>query len=290
MKNLVLHRSGESSFITFINKRLRNNLNFICLFSGATGIGKTWNGISLAYQLDPEFDAEKQITFDFKETMQLVNSSWLKGKKLKVILWDEPQISVSNRSWQSLTNKLMNYLLSTFRHQNIVLIFCAPYKDFLDSQAMKLLHCIFECQGVNRKKKLSKVRPKIQQYNAMLKKTYQHPLYVIRDGKVRPLRVWDITKPPQKLIDIYERRKTEFTSRLNKEIESQLDNISTDGSKVKPLTELQEKILACWKQGTFKQKEIGKLLKKPQSQISMNEGYMFRKGHIKENYKESNDI
>jgi len=288
MKNLILHKKGEPSFITYVRKRLANNLNFICLYTGGPGIGKTWNGISMSWQLDPEFDAERQITFDFKQTMELVNSKWFKAKKIKVILFDEPQISISNRNWQSMTNKLLNYLLSTFRHQNIILILCAPYADFLDSQAMKLLHCIFECRGVNKKKKLSRVRPKLQQYNAQLKKTYNHSLHVINDGQVEKMTFWDITRPPQHLIDVYERRKTEFTTKLNREIIEKLNEVEMKeklGDK-KPLTETQQGILECWEEGIFQQKEISAKLNRTAQIVSLNTQYMRRKGYFLEKYRE----
>ena len=251
MKNIVMYKKGEQSWITWIKKRIAHNLNFISLFQGATGIGKTWSAISVAEMIDKDFSVN-QIVFDFRELMDVINSDWFKEKKWKIIIFDEPQITISNRNWQSATNKLMNYLLSTFRHQNVILIFCSPYVDFLDSQSMKLLHCIFECVGVNKKKELSRVRPKIQQYNSYLKKTYQHPLYVIRNKKAVPLRDWYIPKPSDELVELYEQKKTAFTSKLNQDILKTMDKLSgkteqeeqdnaTDNRK--PLTEKQQKTM-----------------------------------------------
>lgn len=246
MQNLILYRQGEFSYIRWIKKRIANNLNFICLFQGPTGIGKTWAAISMAYLIDSEFRHD-QIVFDFKELMDVINSDWFRKKKIKILVFDEPQITISNRSWQSTANKMMNYLLSTFRHQNIILVFCSPYSDFLDSQSMKLLHCIFECEGVNAKTNLSRVRPKLQQYNSYKKKTYQHALYVIKSKKVIPLREWWIPKPPQYLIESYEKKKTEFTSKLNLEIRRKLEELSEPKKKDidtrKDLTPIQKQIL-----------------------------------------------
>jgi len=251
MKNLIMYKKGEQSWITWIKKRIAQNLNFISLFQGATGIGKTWSAISVAEMIDKDFSVN-QIVFDFRELMNVINSDWFKEKKWKIIIFDEPQITISNRNWQSATNKLMNYLLSTFRHQNVILIFCSPYVDFLDSQSMKLLHCIFECVGVNKQKELSRVRPKIQQYNSYLKKTYQHPLYVIRNKKAIPLRDWYIPKPSDELVELYEQKKTEFTSKLNKDILKTMDKLSGKTEQEeqenaidnrKPLTQKQQKIM-----------------------------------------------
>lgn len=265
MKNLVMYKEGEVSWIRWIKKRIKHNLNFISLFQGATGIGKTWSAISLAFMVDPEFKID-QVVFDFNELMALINQEWFMKKKWKIIIFDEPQITISNRNWQSATNKMMNYLLSTFRHQNIILIFCSPYVDFLDSQSMKLLHCIFECVGVNKRKEMSRVRPKIQQYNSYMRKTYQHPLYVIRGKKTIPLRDWYIPKPPKDLIDLYEEKKTEFTSKLNREIQFKLNELS---EKDKPKE--KEKSIDTRKELTDKQRKVMELLGKGMGVVKAGE-------------------
>lgn len=280
MRNLILYKKGEISWIRWIKKRIAHNLNFICLFQGATGIGKTWSAISLAQMIDPDFNID-QIVFDFKELMQVINSDWFKKKKWKILIFDEPQITISNRQWQSTTNKLMNYLLSTFRHQNIILIFCSPYVDFLDSQSMKLLHCIFQCEGVNRKTELSRVRPKIQQYNSYMKKMYQHPLYVIRGKKVIPLRDWYIPKPTPEIIELYEQKKTQFTDNLNQDIKKKIKELSGEKEEEqtledrrrseiygyalrgrKPLTEKQKRVMEVFAsiKGNKKYEEASKIL------------------------------
>lgn len=289
MKNLIMYKEGEDSWVRWIKKRIANNLNFICLFQGATGIGKTWSSISVAQMIDKDFNIN-QIVFDFKELMAVINSDWFKQKEWKIIIFDEPQISISNRNWQSLNNKLMNYLLSTFRHQNIILIFCSPYVDFLDSQSMKLLHCIYECVGVNKKTKLSRIRPKIQQYNSYLKKMYQHPLYVIRGKKTIALRDWFIPQPSMDLIEQYEAKKTAFTSNLNKGIMNKLNELSEDKQEEnkpkpidtrKPLTDKQEQIMRLL--ANHQVQEVAKMLNVANSVISIQKKSAYKKGYtIKE--------
>ncbi len=183
IENLIKKKNGESAIVTLTKKRIRLNLNMFCMFTGKLGSGKTWSAISYALELDPTFDVDKQLVFDFRTCMNLINEDWFKALKIKVIIWDEPQISISNRAWQSQMNKLVNYLISTFRHQNIILIMCAPYKDFLDVQTMKLLQWEFQCSMIDRKLKRCMVYCKWQQYNSSKKKTYPHPLFIIENDK-----------------------------------------------------------------------------------------------------------
>lgn len=295
MKNIIMYKQGEDSFIRWIKKRISCNLNFISLFQGATGIGKTWSAISMAQMIDSEFNVN-QVVFDFKELMAVINSDWFKQKKWKIIIFDEPQITISNRNWQSVNNKLMNYLLSTFRHQNVILIFCSPYVDFLDSQSMKLLHCIFECVGVNKKTELSRVRPKIQQYNSYMKKMYQHPLYVIKGKKVIALRDWHIPKPSMDLIEQYEAKKSGFTSNLNKDIMNKLNELSEDkkpeanqGIKPidtrKPLTDMQEKVLRLSANHTAT--EVAQILGIGISSVSTHKKYALKKGYRPQEFRDN---
>lgn len=292
MKNLIMYKKGEDSFVRWIKKRIANNLNFISLFQGATGIGKTWSAISMAQMIDEDFNVN-QVVFDFKELMAVINSEWFKQKKWKIIIFDEPQITISNRNWQSVNNKLMNYLLSTFRHQNVVLIFCSPYVDFLDSQSMKLLHCIFECVGVNKKTELSRVRPKIQQYNSYMKKTYQHPLYVIKGKKTIALRDWFIPKPSMNLIEQYEAKKTRFTSNLNKEIMNKLNELSENKQEQskegidtrKPLTDKQEQVMKLL--ANHQAQEVAEMLGIDISSVSKHKKYALKKGYRPKEFKDN---
>ena len=292
MENLITKKKGESAIVTLTRKRIKNNLNMFCMFTGKLGSGKTWSAISYAQELDPKFDVDNQITFDFRQTMKLINEDWFKAIKIKVIVWDEPQITISNRNWQSQMNKLVNYLVSTFRHQNIVLILAAPYKDFLDTQTMKLLQWEFQCSSIDRKTNRCIVYPKWQQYNPVKKKTYPHPLFVLIDGRPVQVSNWAIKKIDKESIKIYEKNKTNFTDGLNKSIQDTLDELDrqekaprdNEDKPKKPLTELQQQILECWKKG-MKQKDIVELLGKKQKIISESEGYMRNKGYSRENYQ-----
>ena len=225
IENQIKKVKGESAIVTLTKKRIRLNLNMFCMFTGKLGSGKSWSAISYALELDPDFDVDKQVVFDFKQTMNLINSEEFQKRKMKVIVWDEPQITISNRAWQSQMNKLVNYLISTFRHQNIILVMAAPYKDFLDTQTMKLLIWEFQCSSIDRKTKECLVYPKYQQYNPQKKKIYPHCLFVIKNNKQYKTPTWKILKPPKEAVEIYELNKTKFTTKLNRSIQDTLDKI-----------------------------------------------------------------
>ena len=235
-----MFKKGENAWISYIKNRIRSNLNFIAIAEGSTGVGKSWAMLSVAYQIDPDFPID-QVAFSFREVMQIINADWFKKKKWKVILFDEPQTDISNRQWQSLTNRLLNFLVSTFRHQNVVLLFASPYSDFIDSQTQKLLHCKFVVKGHSRQTKFTTMRPKLQQYNSQMKKFYNHSLMVSSKKGTFKMTQWKVIRPPQHLIDLYEAKKTQFTTDLNKDILAQLDVIEKKKKPVEEVVELPDK-------------------------------------------------
>lgn len=285
VSNLVLYREGEPSFVRYIKKRILSNLNFLSLARGPTGIGKSWSLISISYMIDPEFEV-RQIAFSFREVMKIINADWFKKKKWKIIIFDEAQTDISNRQWQSLTNKLMNFLLSTFRHQNIILFFSSPYEDFLDSQSRKLLHCIFDIRGHSRKTNTTYVRPKLQQYNSKLQKYYEHSLYVMRDKQTNKLQRWEVPKPPKHLIDPYEKAKTDFTDELNERIMKELEDMGKlDGRK--PLTEKQELVMKTM--AVLSYKEAMEELDMAKTTLYAHKEASIRKGYTLKEFKKDDD-
>jgi hypothetical protein len=156
-------------------------------------------------------------------------------RKYKVLIFDEAQTDLSNRDWQSKVNKLFNYLLSTFRHQNIILLFTSPYSDFLDSASMKLLHAKFDCRGWNKKTCKSHIRPKLLQYNSKMRKFYEHSLYVIRDGRAKKFKDWFVSKPDDSIAIPYEEMKNAFTNALNKQITQELEDMGKEPANKKEL-------------------------------------------------------
>lgn len=204
--------------------------------------GKSWFDLSLAYDIDPDFDV-RQVAFSFEKVMEIIQSDWFSKKKYKIIIFEEVQTSISNREWQGLVNKLFNYLLSTYRHRNIILLMNSPYTDFIDSHARKLIHVVFEIRGHSEITKKTRCRPKILQYNSKLKKFYEHSLYVLRNHRQSKQIYLLMDKPPKHLIKPYEKAKYEFTNNLNKEIISDLEkhnnkeekNGGWDKEKVKEL-------------------------------------------------------
>lgn len=245
MADLVLQRYSQYSWVRYIHQRISNNKNFICFISGPTGSGKSYCSLSMAELIDPDFN-EDRVIFKGLELMKLINSGSL--KKGSAIIFEEAGVEMNNKNWQSSTNKLLNYLMQTFRHKNFIIIFNSPYMDFLDAATRKLIHAEFRTININKKEQTVKVKPQLIQYNGRNKKFYYKYLRSITPSGVMPISAWKIPKPSNELIKLYEIKKNEFTSKLNEKIMSELEK-QDKVEKPKELTEIQQEIVNNLKDG-----------------------------------------
>lgn len=242
----IIGKPSEKYWITYIKQRIRKNKNFLGFISGQTGSGKSYSTLRICEELDPDFTIGR-VVFGGLELMSLINSGEL--KKGSAIAFEEVGVEMSNRSWQSVTNKMLNYLLQTFRHKNIVLIMNSPYMDFVDVSTRKLFHAEMSTQGINHKKKEVRLKPQLIQYNSRLQKFYFKRLKVITPQGKMPVDVWNVGLPSEALRLAYEQKKAEYTANLNKRIQAELEQIDRKQVKVQELTQVQEDTLQLLKKG-----------------------------------------
>jgi len=228
VSNEIMKRKKKKGYwVQYISQQIRKNKNWLQICSGATGSSKSWSMLEFADQLNMETRGElfdiKNCCFKAKNIMQRINSGEL--KKGSVLMWDEVGIDLSNRAWQSLQNKVINYLLQTFRHKNIILLFTCPYSDFVDLATRKLFHAEFRTLKIDFKKNEATLKPLLIQYNSRLGKFYWKRLKVITKKGNLPIDTIILKKPREDLIKEYEAKKTAFTDKLNISIEHSLEKL-----------------------------------------------------------------
>lgn len=258
----MIQSTGDPSWVKYVKDRIKKKKNFLSLHVGPTGSGKSYSALSFGLQLDKDFGPDR-VVMSMRELMQLIND---KGSKLKpgsVILWDEAGIDASNRNWQGITNKLINFLLQTFRHKRFILLMTVPYMDFVDANTRKLFHAEFTCLSIDYKTKTAKVKPQLIQYNSRNKKFYYKYLRIRTLRGASPVKAWNIHAPPQWLIELYEDKKNEFTAKLNKDILTQLDTIekrkdsAQEREELTPLQEKTLKLMAQYKDAELVAEQMG---------------------------------
>jgi ABC-type oligopeptide transport system ATPase subunit len=307
MVNAIVQYKGNKKSDSWarwmVNRTRRQNKNNLIGLIGSTGSGKTYSAISICEimaKIDGVPFTIDHIVFSLMELMDLINSGKL--KKGSKIVFDEPQISISARDFQSEANKVFNYLLSTFRHRNLTLIFCTPFETLLDKNTRKLFHGRFETMSINRNTKTCRLKPRFVEYSDFKSEPYRKQMIVMyknKEGinKHEKLFYWDVPLPSKELIDDYEEKKLAFTDNINKNISVRLKKYEESGKGVigeeqkidtrKELTEHQKKVLVSLaKHGNNKDvvKELGLNYS---SSVSLAVAGARKKGYRVEEFREN---
>ena len=199
------------------------NRNYICCFVGGTGSGKSWSAISLAKTLDPTFNLDR-IVFTPEQFLNLLNTTTL--PKGAVIIWEEGGVSYSARDFWSISNKLIGYVLQSFRYQNLILIFTLPSLKFLDVIARRLMHGYFETQTIHYKEGLCSCKHFRMQPNAKTGDVYyKYPRVKGVEGTKVITRL-EFRKPPDDFIKSYEDKKYLECEKLKTEAEKEILTIN----------------------------------------------------------------
>jgi hypothetical protein len=212
-----IKKKKKAAWIRYIHRRISLNKNFLGMCSGKTGSGKSYSILRICEELNDDFSVDR-VVFRAKDLMKIVNDPKYKDRKGVAILWDEAGIDLNNKNWQSRINKVLNYLIQTFRHRNFILFFTSPHSDFIDSATRKMFHAQFETLSIDKNKKVVILKPLQIDYNAEMKKYYRKYL-IAKEGKIMR---WEIPMPSDSLIEAYEKKKNEFTALLNKDILDEL--------------------------------------------------------------------
>lgn len=222
----------------FVNRTMVKNNNNLVSVVGKTGSGKTWSAISICELMSKQDGVPftiDHIVFSLTELMELINSGKLiRGSK---IVFDEPQCSISARDFQSEANKGFNYLLTTFRHRNLSLFFCTPFESLLDKSTRKLFHVKIETHKIDLKNKTCIVNARYLEYTDYKTEPYRKRLVVNTMKGSQKVTSWSVPKPSMNLIEQYEKKKLEFTTNLNKNLTTRLQNYEEKGKGVTRVAE-----------------------------------------------------
>lgn len=233
----------------------KKNRNFLGIICGGTGSGKSYSCIKMAECLDPNFNVS-QIVFSPEEFMHVINSGVM--QKGSVIIFEEAGVGISSKDWFTIQNRLMAFVIQTFRHRNFIVFFNVPNMSFIDFSIRALFHMKFETKRIDMKKKQVILKPFEIEYNDRFRKTlYKYPRKRGPGGKIVIVRTMRLGLPEKKLLVAYEKKKDKFTSELNASIERDLRKQNEyDAAKSEPSK--KDKIIDLYDKGITSPADISK--------------------------------
>jgi len=295
-------RNSWCRWSTFRVKKRNNSTNV--RFVGDTGSGKSWSALFFAEEcarmLGKKF-TEEYLFFSIKDVIDKVSSE--EPPPGTIFFIDEQQVAASSKDHQSKRAQAYGFFLSTVRSSRYIIITSLPFSDMELKQIRRFFQVEIETHGANLENNTVKSIPRYNEYSRVKKdKVYRKRLIISfidpETGmrKSRKLSYWDIPKPSQPLIDIYEMRKAEFKRKLYKKLSKELaeeegDNKDTpqaaaDQSVEQTLTPYQQTILRLLRAGIKTQKEIDAkiieegVFKSDKTKVSLNMKWMRKKGVI----------
>ncbi len=278
-------------FCRWLRSRLiNNNQNVLGVELGATGSGKSYRDLRKAelwykFQFNEPVPIDN-ICFGILNVMKRIKYlSEVKKRKGEIIIFEEAGANLGNLDFQNRICKMFTYVLQSFRSFNIAIFFNLPFFTMLNKSARMLMHYSFESAGIDRKKKINKCRPFFHQVNQKSGKIYKKFPKTRKGGRKTKIKGFEFQMPSKYLKDAYESKKQEYLLTTTDEYIAKMEEIELKENhrptSRKPLTELQEKILECWKKGMI-QKDIVIKLGRAQKIISESEKYMNNKGYYRD--------
>lgn len=268
--------------------RIDSGKNCMVVCVGGTGTGKSISMVSLQYWLCTYmFGQEPSVkemndhwVFKAKTFLQKMDNPNLKKKQTWI--WDEAGVDISHKSHATMQNRIIGWLVQTFRNQQQIVLFTVPTLTFIDASIRKLIHYQIETRTILKSENICIVKPLKLQYNLRQDKIYYHNLVapsVDGSGLFDEVDVVGVPRPPKDIETKYEEMKWKFSHELTSKLTAMITNIEDKETMLKrPLSERQEKILDALEDGITSTEEIAKIIGVEPPTISTNFGYMRRKG------------
>lgn len=193
----------------------RRDDNWMGAVVGETGKGKSYTCLSIAECVDPDFSID-QVAFGLVEFMDLVmDDSFDRGS---MIVLEEASVEAAAEDFHEISNKVLRTVLETWRNQNRGALLNLPTFSRLDVGARIRMTALIQQRAKFEDEGYSIATYKHLQTNSDTGKIYRH--YPKING--REHRTLKISPPSDDLREAYEKRATEYTSELNRDLLEQL--------------------------------------------------------------------
>lgn len=253
----------ENPFIDYIKRRIRRNKNVLAACVGDTGSGKSYAVLRICEVLDPNFSINR-VCFTAKKFMEIAGDP--KIKPGSCIVLDEAGISMDNYTWWAQHERMLNWLLQTFRYKRLICFITVPKLNFIQKKSLSLFHLILETKGIDDHFNTCAMKPKIIVSNPMslsgdIDFWQQYPKIKDGEGSVIKLTELKVHLPSKALRKLYEIEKKKYTQDLYNDA---LISLGAPGTPSKlnvanPLSKRDEEVLKL-KKKDLTNKEIGERL------------------------------
>jgi len=281
---------SQQAIIKRIFNRVDSGKNALIAVTGATGSGKSYAVLSLQiglylYQKGelPSLDYTKlHCLFKAKDFLQEMMRKDL--KPMECWMYDESGVDINSKNHATNYNKVMNFLVQTFRHLQQVVFFTLPSFSFLDKSIRKMIHYKMETVKINKSKKMNKCKFFRLQYNERQDKVYFHRIKTQKGKYSAFLSGVNTLLPPTEFWKQYEEQKEEFNTAYKQKLMNILEVVEQKENRetlsTRELTDKQKIMWNCILENETDRETIrAKAGWSDVSEVSKNARYMKNKGY-----------
>lgn len=205
--------------------------NWLCIVIGRVGSGKSLASMSLAKMFDPTFNLDR-VLFDENAFMEAVQSDLPPGSFL---IGDEIGSWMPAREYMTTVNRLLSYVLQTWRFKRFGIFWTVPQRRQVDINIRSMADMLMEMMTIHRDIQATEVKLKFVQTNPTtgFERTPFPKVTRIGEGDITINRCM-IPRPARSFEKAYERKKMDVMAKFYERIHNELDGtINGDGKRNK---------------------------------------------------------
>ncbi|WP_435360408.1 hypothetical protein [Haloarchaeobius sp. DFWS5] len=217
------------------------NKNWVAIFVGETGSGKSWGAGRVAEALWPGFSTD-EYAMSVEEFLSVAgDKSYPSGTG---VVLDEAGVAANSRNWYDMANEVLNFLLQTWREQNRFAILTVPELDLIDSQVRRRFHHYIEMVSVNEETNTSKAKIQFIDTNRKSGKNYfKYHRMKDESGWLKRWKYINFNPPSDGLREAYEAKKQNYTKDLNEQLLQRIQEESEGDAEEMTPKEVAEAII-----------------------------------------------
>ncbi len=238
-------RPGEAQerFAEQIGKEIKDNIhveerNWICLVMGKVGSGKSYTAMSIAKKFDPGFNLSR-VCFDEESFMELIRSNLPKGS---FIIADEIGSWLGSREYMTTTNRILSYVIQTFRNLQLGILWTVPQRRMVDLNLRSMADHTIETVDLWRETNKSLFKLKSCHVNPMTgNEMTPFPELTDMEGLIRVTRC-TINRPGQIEFE-YESKKRKWQNEMYEQSHEILKRLGGNGGLVEKKVTKKDEII-----------------------------------------------
>lgn len=204
------------------------DLDALIAVCGRRGHCKSGCALTFGEQFDLAYDGTTRFSEDnvFFKATEFMDAMREKHPAGTVFVWDEIGVENDSRSWYTVKNKFMKYVMETNRYKNYVVLVTTPTLKSMDIATQRLLSGYIQMYGKVGDGKQAKGKFEFVETNPKTGKPYfKKPRYLL-GGRLTILDEFVIPKPSPGLEEKYKAKKKNYTDNLYSTLNSELEFMS----------------------------------------------------------------